>query len=88
MDPTLLSLGREALVLVLVVSAPPLAAALVTGLVVGVLQAATQIQDPSVGVAPRLLAVMAALGVSGPWIAAQVVRFAARCLELFPRVAP
>jgi type III secretion protein S len=88
MDPVLLSLGREALVLVLVVSAPPLAAALVTGLVVGVLQAATQIQEPSVGVAPRLLAVMAALGVSGPWIAAHVVRFAASCLELFPRVAP
>jgi type III secretion HrpO family protein len=88
MDSTLLALGREALVLVLVVSAPPLAAALVTGLVVGVLQAATQVQEPSLGVAPRLLAVFVALGVSGPWIGAHVVRFAAACLDLLPRVAP
>ena len=88
MDPTLVALVREAVVLVLLASAPPLAAALGVGLVVGVLQAATQIQDPAVGVVPRVTAVLVALGASGPWIGARVVRFAARCIELLPGVAP
>ena len=88
MNPSVLSLVREALALVLLVSAPPLAAALATGMIVGVLQAATQIQEPSLGVAPRLLAVLVALAAAGPWIGAQVVRFAHACLDLVPRVAP
>jgi ABC-type branched-subunit amino acid transport system substrate-binding protein len=66
MDLALGSLVREALLLALLVSAPPLAAALVTGLVVGVLQAATQVQDPAIGVAPRLVAVLAALAAALP----------------------
>ena len=88
MDPALLHVGREALLLALVVSAPPLVAALVVGAAVGVLQAATQVQEPSVGVVPRLVAVLGALALAGPWIGAQVVRFAARCLDLAARVAP
>ncbi|WP_242394649.1 type III secretion system export apparatus subunit SctS [Anaeromyxobacter oryzisoli] len=88
MDPVLLHLGREALLLVLLVSAPPLGAALLVGIVVGVLQAATQVQEQSVAVVPRLVAVLGALAIAAPWIGARVVRFAAACLELVPRVAP
>lgn len=87
-DPSLLQLGREAILLVLLVSGPPLGAALLVGLVTGVLQAATQVQDPSVGVVPRLAAVLGALAVAAPWIGARVVRFAAHCFELVPRIAP
>ena len=88
MDPVLLHVGREAILLVLLVSAPPLLAALAVGLVTGVLQAATQVQEQSVGVVPRLAAVFGALAVAAPWIGARVVRFAASCLELVPRIAP
>jgi type III secretion protein S len=88
MDPLLLHLGREALLLVLLVSAPPLGAALLVGLVTGVLQAATQIQEQSVGVVPRLVAVLGALALAAPWIGARVVRFAALCLERVPGVGP
>ncbi len=87
MDPALLQLGREALVVVLLVSAPPLGAALLVGLVTGVLQAATQVQEQSLGVVPRLVAVLAALAIAAPWIGARVVRFASQCLELVPRMA-
>ncbi len=87
MDPALLQLGREGLVVALLVSAPPLAAALTIGLVTGVLQAATQVQEQSLGVVPRLVAVLGALAVAGPWIGARVARFAAECLELVARVA-
>lgn len=82
MDPLLLHVAREALVVVLLVSAPPLAAALLVGVTVGVLQAATQVQEPTVAVVPRLAAVVAALAAAAPWIAARVVRFASECFSL------
>ncbi|MGC3997861.1 MAG: flagellar biosynthetic protein FliQ [Anaeromyxobacter sp.] len=81
MDPALLQLAREALVAASLASAPPLAAALAVGLLTGVLQAATTVQEPSLAVVPRLAAVLGALLVAAPWIAAQVVRFAVACLE-------
>ncbi len=88
MDPTLVHLVRESLLLVLAVSAPPLGAALAVGLATGVLQAATQVQEPSIGVVPRLAAVLASLALAAPWIGARVVRFAAACLDLVPRISP
>ncbi len=86
MESTYLALGREALLVVLTVSAPPLLATLAVGLVTGVLQAATQVQEQSIGVVPRLAAVLVSLGFAGPWIGARVVRFAAACLDLERRV--
>jgi flagellar biosynthesis protein FliQ len=87
MDGTVLSIGREALLLVLLVSAPPLLAALLVGVLVGTLQAATQIQESSVAVVPRVAAALLALAVAAPWIAARLCRFAATCLDLAARVS-
>jgi flagellar biosynthesis protein FliQ len=87
-DPTSLALGREALLLALLVSAPPLLAALAVGLATGVLQAATQVQEPTLGVVPRLAAALGALAVAGPWIGARVARFAQACLEAAARGSP
>jgi len=87
-DTILLSVGREALVLVLLVSAPPLGAALLAGVATGTLQAATQVQDSALGVVPRLAAALGALLVAVPWIAARLCRFAATCLDLAARVSP
>jgi type III secretory pathway component EscS len=88
MDPLLLHLVRETVWVVLLVSAPPVGAALAVGLATGVLQAATQIQDPSVGVVPRLVAVLGALAVASPWIGARVLRLAEECLALAGRIGP
>jgi type III secretory pathway component EscS len=88
MDPLLLHVGREALLVALLVSIPPLGAALLGGAATGVLQAATQVQEPSIGVVPRLAAVLGALALAAPWIGARVARFAAECLELALRVSP
>ena len=88
MDPALVHVVREGLLLVLVVSAPPLCAALAVGLATGVLQAATQVQEPTVGVVPRLAAVLVALAAFAPWMGARAVGFAAACLELVPRISP
>jgi len=88
MDPVLLHLVREAVWVVLLVSAPPLGAALVVGLATGVLQAASQVQEPTLGVVPRLAAVLGALAVASPLVGARVLRLAEECLALASRVAP
>jgi type III secretion HrpO family protein len=88
MDPILLHLFREAILVVLLVSAPPIGAALAVGLATGVLQAATQIQEPTLGVVPRVVAVFGALAVTSPWIAARILRFTEACLTLALRIAP
>lgn len=88
MDPGILTAGREALLVALAVSAPPLAAALLAGLVAGALQAATQIQDHSLGAVPRLVAVLVATGLAAPWAAARVARFGQGCIEAALRVPP
>jgi flagellar biosynthesis protein FliQ len=87
-DPALLHLGREALLTVLVASAPPLGAALGVGLAVGVLQAATSVQEPTVAVVPRLVAVLGSLALAGPFVAGRLVRLAEAAFALLPRIAP
>ena len=67
--------AREALYLVLLVSAPAVLASLAAGLITGALQTATQLQDHSISFVPRTVAVFGALAVAGPWIGAQVVTF-------------
>jgi type III secretory pathway component EscS len=87
-DPTILAAGREALLVALAVSAPPLAAALLVGLVAGALQAVTQIQDHALGAVPRLVAVLTVVGLAAPWTAARVVRFGQACIDASLRAAP
>jgi flagellar biosynthesis protein FliQ len=85
---TLLHLGREALLLALLVSAPPLLAALLVGLVTGLLQAATQLQEHAIGAVPRIAAVIAALIIAGPWMGARLARFAAEVMALAAGAMP
>jgi type III secretion HrpO family protein len=74
---TLVHGAQQALLLVLAVSVPVIAVAAVVGFVVAAFQAASQIQDPTIAHLPRLLAVVAALAVLGPWMGHQVAAFAA-----------
>ncbi|HEY6459704.1 MAG TPA: flagellar biosynthetic protein FliQ [Polyangiaceae bacterium] len=73
---TLVHDAQEALFLVLAVSLPILAVAALVGLVVAAFQAASQIQDPTLAHLPRLLAVIAALALLGPWMGHEVAVFA------------
>jgi flagellar biosynthesis protein FliQ len=75
---------REGLLLVLLVSAPPLLASLAVGLVVGVLQAATQIQDQTLVFVPKLVTVVLVLVALGPLLGAQILRFAQAILLAIP----
>lgn len=82
----LVRLAREALFLAILLSAPVVLAALVVGLIVSVLQATTQIQEQTLAFAPKVVAVMLALAISGPWIGAQLGRFTAALFDLIPRI--
>ena len=84
MTASVVAVVREGMLLVLLLAAPILVAALVAGIVSGLLGAFTQIQDPAVSLVPRVAAVGAAIVVFAPSIAHQVVMFADK---LWPLIA-
>ena len=73
---------REGLTLLAVVGAPMFMVALLVGLVVGVIQAATQINDPASGFLPRAAAALLVCWVAGPWMAERLAGFLASCIAL------
>jgi type III secretion HrpO family protein len=79
---TLVHGAQQALLLVVAVTLPVLAVAAVVGFVVAALQAASQIQDPTLSHLPRLLAVAAALAILGPWMGHEVAAFASQMFAL------
>ena len=74
--------AQNALMLSIAVVLPVLAVAAIVGLIVAAFQAASQIQDPTIAHLPRLLAVVGALVVLGPWMGSQIGAFAERMLML------
>ncbi len=78
----------QALQLALWLAAPALLASLLAGLFSAVLQAATQVQDPALSFVPRLLAVAAALLLSGAWMLARLVAFTTALFAELARRGP
>ena len=78
---------REGLLLVLLLSAPPLIASVVIGFLVGLFQAATQIQDQTLAFVPKLVIVMVVLVAMGPVLGSSLVRFTQAMLLAVPSVA-
>ena len=83
----LLNLGREALLLMVLASLPPIVASLVVGFMMSLFQATTQIQESTLSVVPKLCAAVLALVIAGPWIADQLTRFTTQLLLAMPGVA-
>lgn len=83
MDPaTLVEQAQNALMLSIAVALPVLLVAAIVGLIVAAFQAASQIQDPTIAHLPRLLAVIGALVILGPWMGSQIGTFAERMLTM------
>lgn len=83
---TVLTIGQHALEVLLLVSAPLLLSALIVGLIVSVLQAATQINEMTLSFIPKLIAMIGTLVVAGPWIIATLVDYIKRLFESIPSV--
>lgn len=77
---------QEALLLVLVASGPPILLSLVVGFAISVFQAATQIQEQTLSFAPKLVIVFGVLGLAGPWIGTQMLRFTFHIFDRFPAI--
>ncbi|WP_076591605.1 flagellar biosynthesis protein FliQ [Herminiimonas arsenitoxidans] len=65
---TVMTMGRHAIEVTLMVAAPMLLVALGIGLVVSIFQAATQINETTLSFIPKLVGIFVALVVAGPWM--------------------
>ncbi len=65
---TVMTLGYQAMRLIILLAAPLLLVALATGLIISLFQAATQINEMTLSFIPKLLAVFATLVIAGPWM--------------------
>ncbi len=81
---TVIDLGRQALELTLLVSAPLFIAALVTGLIISIFQAATQIHEQTLSFVPKLIATFITLVLAGPWMITMMTDFIRRLFESIP----
>jgi flagellar biosynthesis protein FliQ len=79
-----LSIGTHALRVLIVLSAPLLLVALAVGLLVGVFQAATQINEMTLSFIPKLLAIAATLAIAGPWMLNILVSYTRELIVSIP----
>ncbi|MFK7974644.1 MAG: flagellar biosynthesis protein FliQ [Halioglobus sp.] len=85
MTPELvLDVGREALYLTMMLAGPLLLAALAVGLLIGVFQAATQIQEMTLSFIPKLAALVFALLIAGPWMLRMLTEYSVRLFMAIP----
>ena len=71
-----IDLARQAVMLTLTVSLPLLGTALVVALIVSTLQAVTQVQEYTLSFVPKIVAVVLAAVIAGPWMIERIVEFA------------
>ncbi|MDO8775992.1 MAG: flagellar biosynthesis protein FliQ [Burkholderiaceae bacterium] len=79
-----LTMGQEALLMLLMVAAPVLGAALLVGLLVSLFQAVTQINEATLAFVPKLIAVVAVFAIAGPWMLTMLVEYIRRTIEAIP----
>jgi flagellar biosynthetic protein FliQ len=78
------TVGRHALEMTLMLAAPLLLTALAVGLIVGIFQAATQINEMTLSFIPKLLAMAAVLALTGPWMLRTLVEYTRGLIESIP----
>jgi flagellar biosynthetic protein FliQ len=87
MEPqTAIDLGREAMSMALLVSAPVLLVGIGVGLLIGLLQALTQIQDQTLSFVPKILAMLTAFAIGLPWLIQRMVEYSGTLISNIPRV--
>ncbi len=79
-----LTVGREALTMLLMVSLPILLAVLVVGLLVSIFQAITQIHENTLAFVPKLISAVVVFAVAGPWMLSTLVDYIRRTIESIP----
>jgi flagellar biosynthetic protein FliQ len=81
---SIMSVGTHALTITLMLAAPMLLVALVVGLLVGIFQAATQINEMTLSFIPKLIGLAATLAFAGPWMLKLIVGYTRELFESIP----
>jgi flagellar biosynthesis protein FliQ len=79
-----IDLGRQAMLTALLLSSPILAAGLAVALIVGLLQALTQVQDQTISFVPKILCMGAVLALLLPWLIARLVEYSQHLILHIP----
>lgn len=83
-DSTVMTLAQEAMRILLLVSLPLLLAALISGLLIGIFQAATQINEVTLSFVPKMLAMAATIAIAGNWMIGLLVDYTRRLITELP----
>ncbi|MBS0507950.1 MAG: flagellar biosynthesis protein FliQ [Proteobacteria bacterium] len=81
-----LTMGRDALTLLLMIALPVLGAVMAVGLLVSIFQAVTQINEATLAFVPKLIAAVVVFTIAGPWMIATLVDYLRRTIEAIPSV--
>ncbi|HBX23692.1 MAG TPA: EscS/YscS/HrcS family type III secretion system export apparatus protein [Desulfotomaculum sp.] len=80
----IIELVREAIMMVCIIALPPLVVALLVGLVISIMQAATQVQEQSLTFVPKIIAVFLTLAIMAPWSIRIMISFTNRVFNRIP----
>jgi flagellar biosynthetic protein FliQ len=81
---TVMTIGRHALEITMMLAAPLLLVTLAVGLLVGIFQAATQINEMTLSFIPKLVAIAATLLIAGPWMLNQLIGYTRQLITSIP----
>lgn len=81
---SVIEFGQHALYVAMMIAAPLLLTALAVGLIIGVVQAATQINEMTLSFIPKVVAMAAVALISGPWMLRTLVQFTRQLIESLP----
>jgi flagellar biosynthesis protein FliQ len=81
---TVMTVGQRALEMALLLAAPLLLVALAVGLLVGIFQAATQINEMTLSFIPKLIGMAAVLVIAGPWMLKELISYTRQLIESIP----
>ena len=81
-----LTIGSDALTLLLMIAMPVLGVVMGVGLVVSIFQAITQIHEATLAFVPKLVAAVAVFAIAGPWMVTTLVDYIRRTFESIPTV--
>ncbi len=75
---TALDVGRQCLITTLILAGPVLAVGLIVGLVISILQTVTQIQDQTLSIVPKIVAMVAATVFFVPWLMQRMIDYSSQ----------
>ncbi|MGF1643643.1 MAG: flagellar biosynthesis protein FliQ [Thiotrichales bacterium] len=81
---SIINIGQDALIVIVLLAAPLLAAALAIGLFIGMIQAATSINEATLSFVPKLAVMVAMLFMTGPWLLQVLLDYTRKLIEDIP----